>query len=74
MVESGRRFFWGYSRMTYRLVVLAFAAALAACTTTGEPTATSATDDFDPGCEREYSGAAASALANSGQGCAIAPQ
>ena len=58
--------------MTYRLVVLAFAAALAACTTTGEHT--SATDDFDPGCEREYSGGAASALANSGQGCAIAPQ
>ena len=57
--------------MTYRLVALIFAAALAACTSTGGPTAD--TTDFDPECERQYSGAAASALANSAQGCAIAP-
>lgn len=58
--------------MISRLIVLAFAAALAACTSTGGPTADTAAE-FDPACEQQYSGGAASALANSRQGCAIAP-
>lgn len=60
--------------MAYRLVALVFAAALAACTTAGGSTTDTTATDFDPACEQQYSGGAASALANSRQGCAIAPQ
>ena len=54
------------------LTAAAAAALLAACnTTTPEPETTAADDPRDPACERTYRGGAASALANSGQGCAV---
>ena len=55
-------------------LALGAALLLAACQTAAPPPPPPAEEEDPTACSREYTGGAASALANSGQGCAVAPQ